>query len=213
MKSETLADTMPILQLAKTSKPMKQMPKLRRCLPLLALLGSLQITLGYYDPAAQRWINRDPIGERGGANAYAVAANAPITLVDPQGLKPESCEKICKKAIEDPTISKVGGAGVICYEGTKCACLFAKHADCPELDQIVKEHEEQHLEDVQCTPCPSLQRPDFTDPSKVNERECKLRKADIPKLFLAAGQATGRCKTLLQENARAQMAWVSSNCR
>ena len=34
-------------------------------LVLLSLAASLQITLGYYDPAAQRWINRDPISDQG----------------------------------------------------------------------------------------------------------------------------------------------------
>jgi hypothetical protein len=100
MKSETLADTMSILQFAKASEPMKQMPKLRRCLPLLALLGSLQITLGYYDPAAQRWINRDPIKESGFqagarglgegegrvAHPFAFVLNSPVGRQDALGL-------------------------------------------------------------------------------------------------------------------------------
>ena len=44
---------------------MKRIPQLRRCLPLVVLAASLQLTPGYYDPGIQRWINRDPLGEPG----------------------------------------------------------------------------------------------------------------------------------------------------
>jgi len=38
-----------------------------------------------YDPNLQRWLNRDPIGERGGINLYDYVANNPISFVDPFG--------------------------------------------------------------------------------------------------------------------------------
>jgi uncharacterized protein RhaS with RHS repeats len=53
------------------------------CLPLILI--SHQNACGYYDPGAQRWINRDPIGERGGANLYEVLHNNPISTLDPLG--------------------------------------------------------------------------------------------------------------------------------
>jgi hypothetical protein len=79
---------------------MKRIPPLRRLLPFLALVASLQITLGYYDPAAQRWINRDPIGETGFraahpklpagefriTHSFAFALNATPNRHDPFGL-------------------------------------------------------------------------------------------------------------------------------
>jgi uncharacterized protein RhaS with RHS repeats len=64
---------------------MKRIPQLRRCLPLLTLAASLQITLGYYDPAAQRWITRDPIGEGGGINLSGIAGNNLLQKRDPWG--------------------------------------------------------------------------------------------------------------------------------
>jgi len=44
----------------------------------------------YYDPNTGRWPNRDPIGEKGGLNAYGFVGNAPISKVDPFGLDDDS---------------------------------------------------------------------------------------------------------------------------
>jgi RHS repeat-associated protein len=40
----------------------------------------------YYDPNLQRWINRDPLGLRGGYNLYGFAENNPLIAADPYGL-------------------------------------------------------------------------------------------------------------------------------
>lgn len=40
----------------------------------------------YFDPRNGRWINRDPIAERGGANLFAYSRNSPTDIVDPFGL-------------------------------------------------------------------------------------------------------------------------------
>ncbi len=42
--------------------------------------------LRYYNPAAGRWISRDPIGERGGVNLYGFSENDPISKYDVFGL-------------------------------------------------------------------------------------------------------------------------------
>ncbi len=39
-----------------------------------------------YNPSLGRWINRDPIGESGGANLYQYAINRPTSVIDPTGL-------------------------------------------------------------------------------------------------------------------------------
>ena len=36
----------------------------------------------YYSPEVGRWLSRDPIGERGGANLYVHTANSSVNLVD-----------------------------------------------------------------------------------------------------------------------------------
>lgn len=44
----------------------------------------------YYDPGQGRWINRDPIGENGGLNVYAMLYNSPIDLHDSLGNEPKN---------------------------------------------------------------------------------------------------------------------------
>jgi RHS repeat-associated protein len=39
----------------------------------------------FYDPGLQRWINRDPIGERYDKNLYRFVNNSPFVFVDPRG--------------------------------------------------------------------------------------------------------------------------------
>ena len=44
---------------------MKTQPKsVLLALALLALFSAPNLALAYYDPGVQRWINRDPLGER-----------------------------------------------------------------------------------------------------------------------------------------------------
>ena len=45
----------------------------------------------YYNPDTGRWINRDPIGEMGGANLYLAISNDPVTSIDSLGQKSGKC--------------------------------------------------------------------------------------------------------------------------
>ena len=53
--------------------------------------GLLYYGYRYYQPIAGRWLNRDPIGEKGGRNIYAFATNDPINRVDYLGLSGCKC--------------------------------------------------------------------------------------------------------------------------
>jgi len=87
--------------------------------PWVAHNGSNTDGLYYYgyrfhDPLTQRWLNRDPITERGGLNLYRFARNNPINFYDLLGLKPQRCKEITAKdgtplIYFDPTASDGGG--------------------------------------------------------------------------------------------------------
>lgn len=47
---------------------------------VVASLSLLPAAHAYYDPAAQRWLNRDPIAENGGFNLFAFVVNSPIAV-------------------------------------------------------------------------------------------------------------------------------------
>jgi RHS repeat-associated protein len=42
----------------------------------------------FFDPNLQRWVNRDPLGERGGFNVYEFLENNPVVTIDFLGLAP-----------------------------------------------------------------------------------------------------------------------------
>jgi len=52
----------------------------------------------FYNPSTGRWLNRDPIGERGGLNRYGFVDNQPTTTVDSLGL--DQYKVICSAANE-----------------------------------------------------------------------------------------------------------------
>jgi RHS repeat-associated protein len=83
----------------------------RRCmwwlLAAVCLLAVLPSAQAFYDPGAQRWINRDPIGESGfaeirvwhqketrrGANQHRFVMNDPCDFSDPEGLTVWVCSR------------------------------------------------------------------------------------------------------------------------
>jgi RHS repeat-associated protein len=54
----------------------------------------------FYDPNTGRWVNRDPIGERGGLNLYGYVGGNPVNFVDQDGLSPEDVQKIRDRFFE-----------------------------------------------------------------------------------------------------------------
>src|SRR5690606_13209740 len=48
--------------------------------------GLVYCGLRFYDPWKGRWLNRNPIGERGGLNLYGMVGNDPANRVDVLGL-------------------------------------------------------------------------------------------------------------------------------
>ena len=55
-------------------------------LTALCLIIAIQTSPAMYDPYSQRWLNRDPMAERGGINLLRFTANNPLGRVDLFGL-------------------------------------------------------------------------------------------------------------------------------
>jgi len=64
---------------------MKTTKRIGWLLGTLTLLGMVEPASAYYDPGVQRWINRDPIGERSDNNLFSFVGNRAPDLVDPLG--------------------------------------------------------------------------------------------------------------------------------
>ena len=63
--------------------------------------GLYQYRFRYYHPQLGRFVNRDPIGHRGGMNLYEYVNGAPVGLLDPFGLKKKKIDPI---VIPDETL-------------------------------------------------------------------------------------------------------------
>jgi uncharacterized protein RhaS with RHS repeats len=77
--------------------------------PSILLMIASQNVFGFYNPSSGRWLNRDPLGERGGGNLLTFASNDPIRRFDLFGLispdlpGPPYCFR-CKDKIFSPSI-------------------------------------------------------------------------------------------------------------
>jgi len=71
-----------------TAEPRRRMAAGVLARPKTHTPGSRVSNLGYrfYSPGLGRWINRDPVSERGGMNLYLYCANSPPSSLDPWGL-------------------------------------------------------------------------------------------------------------------------------
>lgn len=65
----------------------------------------------YYYPSTGRWLSRDPIGEKGGANLYGFCQNSPVGHFDPDGKAP---------------LPYIIGGGVIIVGGGVCIAVACR---------------------------------------------------------------------------------------
>lgn len=84
--------------------------------------GLLYYGYRYYDPDTGRWLNRDPIAERGGLNLYTFVHNNPLDIVDILGL---SCREIGSYKFG---LTAPAGKGV--FAGQEFSATVEKCDDC-----------------------------------------------------------------------------------
>ena len=108
---------------------------------VLPLLGSLQIASAYYDPSAQRWVNRDPIGELGfewafhrnsiqieESNRHIYLKNSPINKWDSFGLCPAGCLGADPEGSDSKVCSQYGDRRYLEVD-LSCFCRCAGDSD------------------------------------------------------------------------------------
>jgi len=66
----------------------------------------------YYNPALGRWVNRDPIEEKGGVNVYGFVGNSPLSQFDSHGLsgfpgEPDLSDVVDDLWGENPVLSPI----------------------------------------------------------------------------------------------------------
>ena len=88
-----------------------------------------------YDPALERWLSADPIGEKGGINLYEYVRNGPVSAMDPLGLdrwvvssfghvsvvvedKSNSCSGYTRIQFGPASINLFNGPGMVAMDDT-----------------------------------------------------------------------------------------------
>jgi RHS repeat-associated protein len=76
------------------------------------LAGMLSYGYRFYIPSLGRWINRDPVAEKGGLNLYGMVFNNPTNLVDLDGRFPPAVGAVLLIQGARALISCLAGAGI-----------------------------------------------------------------------------------------------------
>jgi RHS repeat-associated protein len=76
-----------------------------------ALTGLHYMRERWYDSLTQRFLSRDPIGIRSGANLYAYCNGCPVNLIDPSGLQPGFLERLMNAGASALRSTPISGAG------------------------------------------------------------------------------------------------------
>ncbi len=105
----------------------------------------------FYNPGAGRWINRDPIGERGGRNLYIFIQNTPIINIDALGLEPGFFEpELIIGMVSQRQLNEFYGLidsinSVKSKSGTQCYSIYV-HID-PVSSSVIKKLVQMDLTD------------------------------------------------------------------
>ncbi len=110
----------------------------------------------YYNPDLGRWVNRDPIKERGGLNVYGFVGNNPLNKQDPTGLSSQPQEggecNPCAKCTfqffirdDGSTVLKAKGVTQFLFGDPKgnCHILSRKWFVCTWLDDDLNDNERE----------------------------------------------------------------------
>ena len=109
-------------------------------------IGLVSYQRRFYRPDLGRWLNRDPIEERGGENLYAFCNNAPMFYIDLQGEHPAIlipagaavAAAALEAAAETAAVALAAAAGAIAGELLKRSCKRCRPCDPPVGTEMYK---------------------------------------------------------------------------
>src|ERR1043166_2869266 len=110
---------------------------------VITLLVSIHPVSGFYDPGLQRWLNRDPLAERGGRHLLCFVQNNPTIYFDRWGLVRSGVTSDGRPYMENPFAGSP--IGTVYCRGQK-PVIWNPDTN-PVLKQCSDAHEMQHLED------------------------------------------------------------------
>jgi RHS repeat-associated protein len=83
-------------------------------------MGMVEVANAFYDPGLQRWINRDPIQEKGGVNLSGFVGNNPGNYIDSDGrlagggtVAKEIGTAVCKRVAPAVMVGPLAGAVLV----------------------------------------------------------------------------------------------------
>ena len=152
---------------------------------VITLLVSIHPVSGFYDPGLQRWLNRDPLAERGGRHLLCFVQNNPTIYFDRWGLVRSGVTSDGRPYMENPFAGSP--IGTVYCRGQK-PVIWNPDTN-PVLKQCSDAHEMQHLEDDLehygancCAGIPDGFSPGSDDEATrkfTTQSECNARKAEI----------------------------------
>ncbi len=139
--------------------------------------GLLYYGYRYYCPGTGRWLNRDPLGEKGGENLYGFVRNSTQNSIDPKGL--QDCGNPCKDYVKTG-LDELAVGLTICCGGKLYACLYkpggltgaTEPAAVTIISACVLAHEQEHFHHNYCPRSCGPVRPVPLPGLPYNQGEC-----------------------------------------
>ena len=129
-----------------------------KLLPLTLLLFTTVAEMpasAFYNPNTGRWLNRDPIAEKGGRNLWGFSRNDLNNRLDALGLRgrPQAFVDRCADPCAGVPEEERAVGGVVCCKGKTYICIWKTGGNTGAtnptarsiIDECVRQHENDHL--------------------------------------------------------------------
>jgi hypothetical protein len=183
-------------------------------------------THAFYNPNEGRWLNRDPIGEKGGENLYALNGNQVNGSIDAKGLAPQPANPAPSGGCSlgdanqypvDPDAGNCRIPHIRCGQNGRPEIYYGT-CDISCFRGCVTAHETVHLDDIQRV-CPYICRRNCYlgatafRPISYPHSECAALQAELNCLNTLLPAPSEKCEDDIQaEIARVQQRQQANGC-